>query len=72
MHSGLLVVFLAAAGLALVAAVASALRGGRYVHADGGAAVVEDGAVTETPAPPVAAPDGVDAAAAPVSTRLAP
>jgi hypothetical protein len=48
-------VFLAAAGLALVAAVASALRGGRYVHADEVTPVVEDGAVTETPAPPVAA-----------------
>jgi MFS family permease len=54
-HSGLIVVFLAAAGLALVGAVASALRGERYVHADNRMpAVVEDGAVTETPALPVA------------------
>jgi MFS family permease len=55
-HSGLVVVFLAAAGLALVAAVASALRGDRYVHADNEMpAVVDDPAVTEVPVPPVAA-----------------
>jgi hypothetical protein len=55
-HSGLVVVFLAAAGLALVAAVASALRGDRYVHADNQVtAVVDDPAVTEVPVPPVAA-----------------
>jgi len=73
-HSGLVVVFLAAAGLALVAAVASALRGGRYVHVDDVAAVVEDGAVTETPAPPVAAEpeDSSPSAGASVSARLAP
>jgi hypothetical protein len=33
-HHGLLVVFIAAAGLALVGAVGSALRGDRYIHAD--------------------------------------
>jgi hypothetical protein len=57
-----------------VAAVASALRGGRYVHVDDGAAVVEDGALTETPAPPVAAEpeDSSPSAGASVSARLAP
>ena len=50
-HSGLVVVFLAAAGLALVAAVASALRGDRYVHADNEAAAVLD----EVSVPAVAA-----------------
>jgi hypothetical protein len=55
-HSGLVVVFLAAAGLALVAAVASALRGNRYVHTDNQVpAVLDDPAVTEVPVPPVAA-----------------
>jgi MFS family permease len=34
-HHGLVVVFLVATGLSVVAAVASLLRGGRYVHADG-------------------------------------
>jgi MFS family permease len=73
-HSGLVVVFLAAAGLAVVAAVASALRGGRYVHVDDVAVVVEDGAVTETAAPPVAAEpeDSSPSAGASVSARLAP
>ncbi len=33
-HHGLLVVFVAAAGLALIGALASALRGDRYIHAD--------------------------------------
>ena len=59
-----MVVFLAAAGLALVAAVASALRGGRYVHAEDEqvAAVVDDGAVGEVAVPPVAAePESEDA-----------
>jgi hypothetical protein len=62
-HAGLVVVFLAAAGLAVVAALASALRGDRYVHVDNQpvAALVEDGAVAEAPAPPVAG-----SAAAPV------
>jgi MFS family permease len=73
-HSGLVVVFVAAAGLAVVAAVASALRGGRYVHVDDVAVVVEDGAVTETAAPPVAAEpeDSSPSAGASVSARLAP
>jgi hypothetical protein len=74
-HSGLVVVFLAAAGLALVAAVASALRGSRYVHADEpGAAVVDDGAVGEVAVPPVAAEpeDSQRPAGASVSARLAP
>jgi MFS family permease len=63
-HSGLVVVFLAAAGLALVAAVASALRGIRYLHADNqAAAVVDDGAVAEVPVPPVASEPGSDPAA---------
>ncbi|HEX3306736.1 MAG TPA: MFS transporter, partial [Streptosporangiaceae bacterium] len=44
-HSGLVVVFLAAAGMAVVAAVASALRGSRYVHEDEEPVVVDDGAV---------------------------
>jgi hypothetical protein len=70
-HSGLVVVFLAAAGLALVAAVASALRGGRYVHADSVTAVVEDGAVTETPAPPVAAEPERSAAGADGARQVA-
>ena len=70
-HSGLVVVFLAAAGLALVAALASALRGDRYVHADNQlAAVVDDAAVSDAPVPPVAAES--DSAGAPVSARLAP
>jgi MFS family permease len=61
-HHGLVVVFVAAAGLALVAAIASALRGGRYMHADNEvAAVVDDGAVGEVPVPPL--PAGSDSAA---------
>jgi hypothetical protein len=74
-HSGLVVVFLAAAGLALVAAVASALRGDRYVHEDESvAAVVDDGAVGEVAVPPVAAEpeDSQPSAGASVSARLAP
>jgi len=75
-HSGLVVVFLAAAGLALVAAVASALRGSRYVHEDEEPSVVDDAAVGEVPVPPVAAePEAEDSrrsAGASVSARLAP
>jgi MFS family permease len=77
-HSGLVVVFLAAAGLALVGALASALRGDRYMHADNQmAAVVDDAAVSAAPVPPVeaTASDGSDAShasGAPVSARLAP
>jgi hypothetical protein len=73
-HSGLVVVFLAAAGLAVVAAVASALRGSRYVHVDEEPVVVDDGAVGEVPVPPVAAEpeDSQRAAGASVSARLAP
>ena len=56
-HSGLVVVFIAAAGLALMGAISSALRGDRYVHADNRMpsdfpAAQADPAVTETPAPP--------------------
>jgi MFS family permease len=55
-HHGLVVVFVAAAGLALLGAAASALRGDRYVHADNQMpAAVGDAAVTESPAPPTAA-----------------
>ena len=82
-HSGLVVVFLAAAGLALVAAVASALRGDRYVHADIQATlVVEDTAVNEVAAPPAVSEsasadsaseeDAVQPGGTPVSARLAP
>jgi hypothetical protein len=83
-HSGLVVVFLAAAGMAVVAAVASALRGSRYVHVDEEPVVVDDGAVGEVPVPPVAAePESAEAesagsegsrrsAGASVSARLAP
>ena len=73
-HSGLVVVFLAAAGLAVVAAVASALRGSRYVHVDEEPVVVDDGAVGEAPVPPVAAEpeDPQRSAGASVSARLAP
>jgi MFS family permease len=48
-HTGLVVVFAMAIVLALGAAVASLLRGGRYVHED--AHVVVDPAVTEAPEP---------------------
>jgi hypothetical protein len=67
-------VFLAAAGLALVAAVASALRGKRYVHSDEPVAVVvDDAAVGEVAVPPVASePSGTGEQGAPVSARLAP
>jgi len=74
-HSGLVVVFLAAAGLAVVAAVASALRGRRYVHVDDEvASVVDDGAPSEVRVPPVAADaeDSQRSAGASVSARLAP
>jgi MFS family permease len=33
-HDGLVIVFLVAAGMSIVAAIASALRGGKYVHQD--------------------------------------
>ncbi len=42
-QQGLTVVFVAAAGMALVAAAASVLRGGRYVHVD---VPVRDGELT--------------------------
>ena len=87
-HSGLIVVFVAAAGLALIGAVASALRGERYVHADNQVgrtseadpsdtpAEVDDPAVTEASAPPVAGPGAEEVAdrraGAPSGARLAP
>jgi MFS family permease len=49
-HSGLVVVFSMAIVLSLGAAVASLLRGARYVHADV-PAVLDDPAATEAPAP---------------------
>jgi MFS family permease len=62
-HQGLVVVFLAAAGLCVLAAVASALRGKRYLHADNEApGVVDDAAVGETPVPPLASADTADTA----------
>jgi hypothetical protein len=72
-HHGLVVVFVAAAGLALLGAAASALRGDRYVHADNRMAAVGDAAVTEAAAPPTGAdcdPAATDPAG-PVSTRPA-
>jgi len=33
-HDGLVIVFLVAAGMSIVAAIASGLRGGKYVHGD--------------------------------------
>jgi MFS family permease len=71
-HHGLIVVFLAAAGLAVVGAVASALRGARFVHADNQVpAVVDDPAVTEAPAPPVEADPAGTGASAPAGLREA-
>jgi MFS family permease len=49
-HHGLVIVFSAAAAMALVAALASALRGQRYLHTDAVAAPVE---AVEMPAEPV-------------------
>jgi len=59
-HDGLVVVFSVAAGLSLLAAAASLMRGGRYVHTD--APPPEKGTTddrTDRPAPRGAARDGL-------------
>jgi hypothetical protein len=43
-HHGLIVVFSVAAGLAAIAAIASFLRGGRYVHQEPGLALHDESA----------------------------
>jgi hypothetical protein len=47
-HHGLIVVFSVATGLAAIAAIASLLRGGRYVHPEAGA-TLHDESVTRNP-----------------------
>ncbi|HLY13238.1 MAG TPA: hypothetical protein VKR24_02725, partial [Candidatus Limnocylindrales bacterium] len=50
-HDGLVIVFLVAAGMSIVAAIASALRGGKYVHQEAPAADKEPGTHEPATAP---------------------
>ena len=63
-HHGLVLVFSMAMGLLVIAAIASAFRGGRYVHEEHGGPGAEVPAAVSPNAPAVVSPSGAAAASA--------
>jgi len=63
-HHGLVLVFSMAMGLLVIAAIASAFRGGRYVHEEHGAPGAEVPAAVSPNAPAAVSPSGAAAASA--------
>jgi MFS family permease len=63
-HHGLVLVFSMAMGLLVIAAIASAFRGGRYVHEEHGAPAAEVQTAVSQTAPAAVSPNGAAAASA--------